>query len=58
MGLCLAKHSRQYTGLPAVSLKGTVAALPQSLHFICVEGLSDILLILLILGHKNSGKLA
>ncbi len=41
--LCLAKHSLQYTGLPAVGLNGTVAVLPQSLHFISVETPSDML---------------
>jgi hypothetical protein len=50
--LCLAKHSLQYTGLPAVGLKGTVAALPQSLHLISVTVLSGLCDIKLL--HTNS----
>jgi hypothetical protein len=38
--------------LPAVGLNGTVAVLPQSVHFISVELFSDILCFLLIEAEK------
>jgi len=52
--LCLLKQSRQYTGLPAVGLKGTVAVLPQSLHLISVLVCWDIICYPVNLSYENS----